>query len=307
MSVNKPIIIVGTGRCGSTIFHEMFGEHPNLAWFTPGLEVFPDKMWLHHLGLKLIELPVVGDYFRKKWAYPFEGYKIWDLHCKGFSRSFRDLKAQDATVRVKKRLPKAFAKLTTEQRNRLLIKITGWPRMGLLNEIFPDAKFIHIVRDGRAVANSIINIDWWEGWTGDKNWRWGELTDEQKATWEKHNQSFVALAGIELEIYTKAMNKAVAQIPKERFMEIRYEDFCKAPMGTFKSVCDFCEVEWNTTFHQKLQKYTLKDTNFKWQTELTKEQQFILNETLSEFQTNYGYLEPEKLEMETKLENSNAL
>ena len=64
-----------------------------------------------------------GNYVRKKWAYPFEGYKIWDLHCKGFSRSFRDLEAQDATVRIKNKLPKAFAKLTTEQRNRLLINL----------------------------------------------------------------------------------------------------------------------------------------------------------------------------------------
>ena len=30
-------------------------------------------------------------------------------------------------------------------------------RVRLLNLIFPDAKFIHIIRDGRAVAFSILN------------------------------------------------------------------------------------------------------------------------------------------------------
>ncbi|MEQ9414064.1 MAG: sulfotransferase, partial [Cyclobacteriaceae bacterium] len=30
----------------------------------------------------------------------------------------------------------------------------------LLNKLYPEAKFIHIVRDGRAVANSVIPLDW---------------------------------------------------------------------------------------------------------------------------------------------------
>ena len=30
-------------------------------------------------------------------------------------------------------------------------------RVRLLNAIFPDAKFVHIIRDGRAVAFSILN------------------------------------------------------------------------------------------------------------------------------------------------------
>ena len=30
----------------------------------------------------------------------------------------------------------------------------------LLNEEFPKAKYIHLLRDGRAVANSVLSLDW---------------------------------------------------------------------------------------------------------------------------------------------------
>ncbi len=92
-----------------------------------------------------------------------------------------------------------------EKRNRLLVKITGWPRLGYLHEIFPDAKFIHVVRDGRAVVNSLINVDWWDGWKGPQNWRWGDLDLSQTDEWEKYGKSFVVLAGIQLKIIMNAL------------------------------------------------------------------------------------------------------
>jgi len=44
------------------------------------------------------------------------------------------------------------------------------PRIGFLQAIFPDAKFIHIVRDGCAVANSRMNAPFWKGWQGLNTW-----------------------------------------------------------------------------------------------------------------------------------------
>ena len=80
--------------------------------------------------------------------------------------------------------------LLVRKRNRLLIKITGWPRIGYLNEIFSDAKFIHILRDGRAVANSLINVEFWRGWQCPQNWRFGRLTEKQQKEWEDSQYFF---------------------------------------------------------------------------------------------------------------------
>ena len=35
--LTKPIIIVGTGRCGSTVFHRLLAKHPGVMWLSPSL------------------------------------------------------------------------------------------------------------------------------------------------------------------------------------------------------------------------------------------------------------------------------
>ena len=57
----------------------------------------------------------------------------------------------------------------TEKRDRLLLKISGWPKIGILFEIFEGAKFVHVARDGRAVVNSPLDTYFWNGWIGPEN------------------------------------------------------------------------------------------------------------------------------------------
>jgi hypothetical protein len=37
-----------------------------------------------------------------------------------------------------------MSEITTEKRDRLLLKISGWPKIGILFEIFEGAKFVHV-------------------------------------------------------------------------------------------------------------------------------------------------------------------
>jgi len=115
--------------------------------------------------MQAFDFPIVGKLSRERLR-PGEAYSFWEYHCKGFSTPCRDLVLDDVTKKVGERLPRMFAQLLTRRRNRLLTKITGRPRIGFLRESFSDAKFIHIRRDGRAVINSMINVDWWWGWRG---------------------------------------------------------------------------------------------------------------------------------------------
>ena len=128
------------------------------------------------------------------------------------------------------------------RRNRLLLKITGWPRIGYLNEMFEDARFIHIMRDGRAVASSLMHVDFWRGWYGPQGWRAGMLSPEDQALWESYDRSFTALAGIEWRIQMRAMEAARKQLDPRLFMEVRHEAFCEQPMKTFRRVLEFAEL-----------------------------------------------------------------
>jgi len=194
------------------------------------------------------------------------------------------------TARVKKQVRAALEPMLTPTRNRLLIKITGWPRIGFLNEIFEDAKFIHIVRDGRAVANSYVHInEWqWRGWYGPYSWRYGPLSEPDQAAWEASDRSFVVLAGLQWKIHTRAIEAARRTVDPERFLEVRYETFCEQPLETCRRVLEFGELPHSPAFERHVRGTSIRDTD-RWRKDLSPEQQAMLNDLLREDLQRYGH------------------
>lgn len=289
MEVEKPIFIVGVGRSGSTVFHQVFSEHPHLAWLSGLCDRYPHQPELNRSLMRAIDFPLFAQLLKTR-IKPSEAYNFWEYYCKGFSRPCRDILAADVTVKNKKNVRNALSKILTQKRNRLLVKLTGWPRISLIQEIFNDAKFIHIVRDGRAVVNSMINVNWWEGWKGPHNWRWGELTPSQQAEWEKCDRSFIALAGIEWNILMAAMEKVKLQIKPENFLEIKYENLCDRPIETFNNVLNFNDIAFNCNFQNRILNFNLQNQNFKWKIDLTEQQKIILESVIGENLKKYNYL-----------------
>jgi omega-hydroxy-beta-dihydromenaquinone-9 sulfotransferase len=284
----EPIIIVGSGRCGSSVFHRLLSKHPGVAWL-PGAVCsrFPRNPGLHNLFTRGLDYPILGKLLER--AKAGECYPFWEHQCRGFSKPYRDLVASDVTERARRRVREAASKITTGKRDRLLIKISGWPRIGFLSEIFEDAKFVHLVRDGRAVANSLLNVYFWEGWRGPENWSWGELSPAHKEEWDRHGQSFVVLAAIQWKILMDAMESAKTSLNKDSFLELKYEDLCSDPLDTFRTVTEFCELKWTAEFEREIGKRELRNTNDKFKQDLTAQQQRDLEEVLGDYLRKYDY------------------
>lgn len=288
MTLIKPIIVVGVGRSGSTALHEAFVKHPRLAWLSRLCSVYPSRPQINHVLMRSLDLPLLGRYVQHE-VNPSESYRFWEYHAHGFSQPCRDLLASDLTVATKRNVRRALGAIPTPTRDRLLIKITGWPRLGFLREAMPDAKFIHIVRDGRAVVNSMLNVDWWDGWEGPSHWRYGELTPAQQAEWEHYDRSFVALAGIQWKILMDAMERAKRGVDADKFYEVTYEALCDEPVSIFREIVEFCELPWTPGFEQTIRRKQWRNNNTKWQRDLTPPQQAVLNTVLGEHLERYGY------------------
>ncbi|HET9726737.1 MAG TPA: sulfotransferase [Gemmatimonadales bacterium] len=290
LPVTKPIFIIGTGRCGSTAFHRLMGVHPQVMWLSGFAQEFPTHPEWNRWAVTATGSPLVRKLFGKRLK-PGENYGFWYAHAYGFAEPGRDLVAADVTPRVRRQLHSVFERMLTRRRNRVLIKLTGWSRIGFLNEVFPDARFIHIVRDGRAVASSHLHInEWqWRGWYGPSNWRYGPLSAEDQAEWEASGRSFVALAGIQWRLHTRAIETARALVDQDRYLEVRYEDYCADPWAACRRVLDFTELEHAPAFERHVKSAKILDMTARFRKDLSPEQVLMLTDLLRADLLRYGY------------------
>ena len=278
-STNFPIFVIGTGRSGSTVFFDMFARHPEVAWPSELLRRFPTNPWLHRMVMRTRSVALLDAMLGNHYG-PSEAYPFWDALCPGFSNPCRDLVAEDVTVASDVRVRAAVAAVTTRIRHRFVAKITGWPRVGFLNRIFPNAGFLEVFRDPRATACSLLEVEFWDGWRGPPNWRRGELPQDLQELWLQEDRSFVALAAIECVIFQRAMSKCVTALSTDRYMKVSYTDLCADPIAVFRNVLQFAGLKSVASFERQLRGKRLKNRDDQWKTLLTTAQQRILERTL---------------------------
>jgi len=87
----------------------------------------------------------------------------------------------------------------------------------------------------------------------------------------------------------RAMDAARRQLDPARFMEVRYEGFCREPMETFRRVLEFAELPPSPSLERAVKQARIKSTKDRWREDLAPGQQAILDEILREDLRRYGY------------------
>ena len=275
----QPIFVVGTGRSGSTVFFDIFAKHRNVAWLSSLARSFPDRPELNRLLLQLRGLPL-ADRVLDRYFGPSEAYPFWDRNCPGFSNPYRDLLADDVTPAAAERIRKVLARMVSPLRSYFVAKITGWPRVRYLREIFPEAVFIEVTRNPCATVSSLLAVPFWDGWRGPPNWRRGPLPADLDALWRNENESFVALAAIEFVMVERAMTACRNSLAGQQLHAVEYSRLCADPVKVFREVTAFCGLECPTSFEQAIRRFRLVDRDDQWRDRLSTDQQSILLRTL---------------------------
>lgn len=252
------VFVLGTGRCGSSLIHEVLARHPDVG-FLSNLDDNLGALDLRGRWNSVMFRRLPPSFTRKGRARyaPSEGYRVLDRRVAPIlSAPCRDLVAGDVTPWLATRTRNFFDDRAAAQRRRVFLhKFTGWPRAGYLQAVFPSARFIHVVRDGRAVANSWLQMPWWTGWQGPDRWSWGPLGPAYRQAWEGSGRSFVTLAGLNWRLLIDAFEAARAALPEDAWLEVRYEDVLADPRKQLSVMLEFAELPWSPAFEAGFDRY----------------------------------------------------
>jgi hypothetical protein len=301
--VDKPIFIIGAPRSGTTIFGVIFSYHPQLAWFSHLSDKYPRIPQLA-IASRVFDFPVFGPILfkgRRPWIlpHPTEGWNIW-RYCSPVFRPPvlpneppQPPTETDVTEDSRRRIRKVIkGHLVWQMKPRFMTKYTEFPRIRYLNEIFPDSQFIHILRDGRAVSNSIYNFMIGRGWfsqnerdSWEKNW-----PEEWVQAYHESNKSRAVFAGMIWQYYVTEILREKNTISESRYIEVRYEELMEDSRQTMKRVTDFCGLEWSESFKNYIDMFSLKSRNFKWKENLDTRQKDLLESALRDSLTSLNYI-----------------
>ncbi|MBW2281275.1 MAG: sulfotransferase [Deltaproteobacteria bacterium] len=265
--IRAPIFIIGAPRSGTSILYEKLARHPDLAWISNITKKVPDSL----LVTRLIGL------FRDDHR-PTEAKKIWGRYADlNESKPGR----KDATPRATRFLRRVVRNnLKLFHKPRFLSKDCGNSlRMEFLDEIFPDAIFIHIIRDGRAVAHSTLRVRE----TKDRFWGirppgWKDLVDRPA----------IEASAMQWEWTLEAVRNSAEGLPESRYMEVRYEDFVDDPEGVLRAIGDKCGLEWDAAFLKELVS-DVSSQDFKWRERLSPEEVEMLHGLIGKSLADLGY------------------
>ncbi len=160
-----------------------------------------------------------------------------------------------------------------------LAKHLGMPRWGdktpdynnhleMLYELFPDAKYVHVVRDGRDVALSLQHVHFGP------------------------NSMFLAARDWQDQVVRVAT--FVAGLPNEQVLELRYEDLLCDPVGSFMGLADFLDVEDGdgelaASIEQHMVPKLNRANHDKWKSLLSESDREIFDRVAARELQMYGY------------------
>jgi hypothetical protein len=167
--------------------------------------------------------------------------------------------------------------LTYKNPKRLVLKSPPHScRIKVLREMFPDAKFVHIVRDPHVVFPSTVNL--WKSLSRTHGLQMPTFEWAEEYVFETFNR-----------VYAK-LEEGKREVPATHFYELRYEELVRDPMSEMQKIYEQLQLGDFEAMRPRLTKYleTIKgyETN---RYELTAELRAKIDERWGPVIRRYGY------------------
>jgi hypothetical protein len=280
----KPILIIGAPGSGTTLLYQTLCSHRDLAYITHNMLRAGILRHGRLLGDRRKALFILQNLIHRD---PTSNLPLGDAFWIKYFGDYNYMTENDCTEEMAAYFRKKVLQVQNLWgRSRFVDKtLQNCFRVRLLNSIFPDAKFIHIIRDGRAVAFSILNkIEI----AGDPNRLFHVGFKEILGDKYQSQRSELYNFGLAWQEFVRKGREASA-FAQSRYYEVRYENVITEPYNELRNIVDFCELNWYSEFEEKIP--LTKNMNEKWKQKASKQQHIDLEESTFDLRRTLGMAE----------------
>jgi Sulfotransferase family len=227
--MNPYVFFVGCSRSGTTLLRRIGNAHPDLA-------ITREQHWLPR-------------YWELRIGTSPEGFVTGDLLDMLLAdRRFANLELPFQRVAELVETPKHYARFVTEvfdlygevhSKNLVGEKTPKYVRhLPTINELWPRARVVHLIRDGRDVALSVLD------------WSRAERNVGRFGTW---GDDALTTAALYWEWSVRLGREAGALLGPRGYYELRYEALVADPELECRKLCDFLALSYDPAmlrFHE---------------------------------------------------------
>ena len=232
MMKNPYVFIVGCPRSGTTLFRHIVDAHPKIT-------ISPEAQW-------------IPKWFERRKGLTPDGMvmpKVVPLLLEHSKFALLDIGRGELETLVGNGQPVSYASFVTgifdlygKARGKSLVgnKTPDYARrMHILHALWPDARFIHLIRDGRDVALSLM--------------AWSRVSQKTPGTFPTWKDDPVSTAALWWELNVRRGREAGRALGPELYREICYESLVTRPAEVCRVVCSFLGLPFDDAmlrFHE---------------------------------------------------------
>jgi hypothetical protein len=278
--------LVGAGRSGTTLLYKLLCLHPQVAyisnyenrcgWLPGGLasRAVADRIdaklhaWFNRGGnAYFVDRP----WLKKLFPTPNEGESVYRA-C-GVPLFPRPGERPDAATAA--RLRQRFERNRERAGAEIFVskRTANNRRIPYLEAIFPAARYVHLVRDGRDVTQSLSTVDWWDGHTV---WWDGRTPVEM----EQSGEPRLAICARNWVRELEELRAQLEAIAPERVFELRFEDLLRDPHPQLERIVQFLGLELTPEYRAAIASLQLRPVQARWGSDWNDQQlECVLRET----------------------------
>ena len=274
----QPLFIISAGRSGTTLLRSMLVAGGQIA-------IPQETAHIHSLAVKYSALQHLNweDLSALMIAY-FENHHLfnqWETNLAAAYHTVRNLPEEERS------LARTISEVYMTYGVQHFPKAVMWgdqsPRhtfyLPWILRVFPQAKFVHLLRDGRDVISSMV---------------------------ERHGSDYLEHGTFRWQTSIRRVAALKKRVISDQFLEIRYEHLVSDPENTLQKISQFIDIEyslrmleyWNLSstvehkvfaYHRNIGKPVSTNSIGRWRERLTNDQQHYVMTKIAEQLNNLGY------------------